>query len=105
MPAAARASGIDTVFSLTGVGRGCRNPMNTVTGEGSSNVFVNGYGVVRENDEVGDHPANGCGPDNSPLTTFSSKVFINGRRAGRIGDKYTNDNTITSGSTNVFIGD
>lgn len=104
MPAAARGSGQDTVFSLTGTGRGCGGPLNTVTDQCSPNVFVNGIGIVREGDEVGDHPAAGCGPDNSVLTTFSSNVFINGKRAGRIGDKYTNDNTITSGSSNVFIG-
>jgi uncharacterized Zn-binding protein involved in type VI secretion len=31
-------------------------------------------------------------------------VFINGFPAGRIGDLYTLDNIIISGSTNVFIG-
>lgn len=103
MPAAAR-SYVETVYSLTGSGRGCGSPLNTVTGPGSPTVFVNSFGVVRLGDLVGTHPRAGCVPDVSPLTTGSSTVFVNGLPAGRIGDQYTTDNTITSGSFNVFIG-
>jgi len=104
MPAAARSSGQDKVFSKTGTGYLCGSPVQTVTNQGSSDVFVNGYGIVRQGDLVGVHAAGGCGPDLSVLTTFSSTVFINGRGAGRIGDEYTSDNIIISGSRNVFIG-
>lgn len=103
MPAIARANGVDTVYSLTGAGTGCNSPMNTVTGTGSPNVFVNGTPVVREGDTVGVHPRAGCTiTDTSVLTTFSPNVYANGKGIGRVGDQYTSDNTITSGSPNVF---
>lgn len=98
----ARADGIDTVFSLTGSGNQCNSPLNTVTGLGTSTVFANGIRVVVQGDQVGSHPASGCGPDLSVLTSFSSTVFANGKGFGRIGDQYSSDNTITSGSSTVF---
>ena len=104
MPAVARAAGTDTVYSLTGTGFNCNSPMNTTTGEGSPNVFVNGIAVVREGDKVGVHPRSGCSTDTSVLTTFSATVFVNGKGIGRLGDQYTSDNTITSGSSTVFAG-
>lgn len=105
MPEAARGDGVDTVASLTGSGTNCAFPLTTATDVCSSTVFANGTGIARQGDKVASHPAAGCGPDNSVLTTFSSSVFIEGKGAGRKGDQYTGDNTITSGSANVFIGD
>ncbi len=104
MPGAARGNGADSVLSATGSGTNCMSPMTTATDKCSSNVLVNGIGIVRAGDQVAAHPAAGCGPDESVLTSFSSTVFINGRGAGRIGDEYTADNVITSGSGNVLIG-
>jgi len=105
MPAAARGNGVDSVLSQTGSGLNCAFPLVTSTDECSSNVFVNGTGIVREGDRVTPHAALGCTPiDQSPLTTFSSTVFINNKGAGRLGDQYTSDNTITSGSPNTFVG-
>ena len=104
MPAAARGSGADTVFSKTGTGKNCRLPVTTATDQCSSDVFADSIGIVRQGDRVALHNANGCGPDLSTLSSFSSTVFINGKNAGRIGDKYTDDNVITSGSTTVFFG-
>jgi uncharacterized Zn-binding protein involved in type VI secretion len=104
MPAVARANGLDSVFSLTGTARGCQAPINTVTGSGSSTVFVGGIPVVVQGDLVGNHPAAGCGPDLSTLTTSSSTVFVGGKGVGRVGDLYTADNIITSGASTVFIG-
>ena len=104
MPAAARGDSEDTVFSNTGSGSQCRSPITTSTDECSEDVFVNSIGIVREGDQVAAHPAAGCGPDESVLTSFSATVFVNSKGAGRIGDEYTGDNTITSGSSNVFIG-
>lgn len=106
MPAVARGNGRDTVFSKTGTARCCAYHINTSTNQCSSNVFVNNVGVVRQGDAVTPHPFGGgcCTTDNFPLTTFSNKVFINDRGAGRIGDEYTTDNIITSGSVNVFFG-
>jgi len=104
MPSAARASGTDTVFSKTGTGKNCPRPVTTATAEGSGDTFFNGKGAVRAGDMVQIHNAAGCGPDMSGLTTFSSTVFANGRGVGRVGDEYTSDNIITSGSGDVFIG-
>jgi uncharacterized Zn-binding protein involved in type VI secretion len=104
MPEAARGDGIDVVESLTGTGFLCGSPLTTATDECSPDVFANGTGIVREDDKVAPHPAAGCGPDESVLTTFSSTVYINGKRAGRKGDEYTPDNTITTGSPDIFIG-
>ena len=109
MPAVARANGVDTVYSLTGTLSGTSpirydNPVNTVTGTGSPDVFVNGTPVVRQNDTVGIHLNSTGGTDTSVLTTFSSTVFVNGKGIGRVGDQYTSDNTITSGSPTVFAG-
>jgi uncharacterized Zn-binding protein involved in type VI secretion len=104
MPAVARSAGNDRVLSRTGTGYLCGSPMQTVTGTGSPNVFVNNIAVVRQSDVVGVHPAAGCSTDTSTLSTYSSTVFVNGLGIGRIGDEYTSDNIIISGSTNVFAG-
>jgi uncharacterized Zn-binding protein involved in type VI secretion len=104
MPAVARANGTDSVFSRTGTGRGCRAPITTSTGSGSPTVFVGGIPVVIRGNTVALHPAQGCGPDLSTLTASSSTVFANGQGIGRIGDEYTSDNVITSGSPTVFAG-
>lgn len=104
MPAAARGDGTESVFSKTGTGDECNDPMTTSTNLCSDKVFVEGIGVVRQGDRVASHPKSGCSTDTSVLTTFSSKVFIEGKGAGRIGDQYTGDNTITSGSAKVFFG-
>jgi uncharacterized Zn-binding protein involved in type VI secretion len=102
MPPVARGEGGDGVFSLTGSGRRCQSPINTVTGECSNNVFVNNKGIIRQGDKVGVHNASGCSTDQSGLTTFSGSVFANNLEIARIGDEYTSDNVITSGSSNVF---
>jgi uncharacterized Zn-binding protein involved in type VI secretion len=104
VPAAARGDGTDTVASLTGAGQHCLFPTGAATGACSSTVFVNGMGAVRQGDAVAPHRAAGCGLDGSTLTTFSGTVRIEALGAGRLGDQYTSDNTITSGSASVFIG-
>lgn len=103
MPAVARGDGEDTVLSKTGSGRRCAFPLTTNTKDCSSDVFVENIGIVRKDDVVGIHKKRGCTEDDtSPLTSFSSSVFANGLNVGRIGDEYTSDNVITSGSTTVF---
>lgn len=104
MPAAARASGADRVYSFTGVGKKCARPVEVATGLATCEVYVNGSKAVRIDDNVGSHAAGGCGPDLSTLTTGSSSVFIGGKGIGRIGDEYTSDNVIISGSSTVFVG-
>jgi len=104
MPAVARSNGNDVVLSQTGTGRLCMSPIQTATGSSGSNVYINGIQVVKIEDPVAPHPFAGCGPDTSLLTVASTTVFANGKGVGRIGDKYTSDNTIISGSQTVFSG-
>jgi uncharacterized Zn-binding protein involved in type VI secretion len=107
MPPVARADGTDTVFSPDGAGPGkpqCRLPLNTNTGTATvTNVRVEGIAPVVQGDLPAPHNRTGCIPDTQPLSTYSSKVFVNGKPIGRIGDNY-GDNIITSGSTKVFAG-
>lgn len=103
MPAAARGNARDSVFSRTGTGRFCRAPIPTTTGFVGCTVLIEGFPAVKQGDAVAPHPFIGCGNDGSVLTTFSSKVIIEGKGAGRIGDQYTADNIITSGSSKVFF--
>ena len=98
MPAVARKDGVDTIAT----GHGC--DATTVTDEGSSDVFLNGTGVVREGDLTAVHEilvGIVCVPHTVPLTSFSPDVFVNGLRVGREGDFY-NGHELTSGSPNVF---
>lgn len=104
MAAIARGNGADTVFSFTGTGVDCLSPITTATDVCSGDVFINGEGAVREGDQVAPHPAAGCGNDSSVVTSFSSTVKVNGRGVARIGDEYTSDNIITSGSGTVSAG-
>lgn len=104
MPPAARGSGGDSVFSKTGTGKACGKPMTTATDACSGDVFFNNKGAVRIGDAVASHPAGGCAPDGSTLSSSSGTVKVNGKGVARIGDAYGGDNTITSGSSNVFIG-
>lgn len=105
MPAVARAQE-DDVFSRTGgPGRNCPSPRMAKTGSPThSSVYVNGFVVVIQGDAVGPHPRFGCGPDTSTLDSHSSTVFVNSKGLGRIGDQYTTDNVIVSGSETVFCG-
>lgn len=107
MPAAARGNGVDTVYSSSGTGSNYAFPTTTTTDQCSPDTLINGTGVVREDDKVASHRKTGGGIDESVITTFSSTVFVNGKAAARLGDKYTSpgqENTITSGSPTVFIG-
>ena len=105
MPAIVLADGQDDVLSMTGSGNECRLPKNIKTGPATfTSVKINGHPPVLAGDPVALHDKGGCVPDTSVLTTYSSKVFVNGKGVARIGDQYTGDNIITSGSSNVFVG-
>ena len=80
---------------------------------GSTDVFVNNIGVVREDDAMASHPdGEPCvaSPKNHAptLSTYSSTVYVNNKHIGRIGDKYNSDghydHEITTGSADVFAG-
>jgi uncharacterized Zn-binding protein involved in type VI secretion len=80
---------------------------------GSSDVFVEGTGVVRKDDAMKAH-ANGdlcvaTATNHAPtVSTHSSTVFVNGKEIARVGDKYNSessqDHEITTGATTVFAG-
>ena len=108
MPAVARKNSVDAVQSPHGTGLCCVSPMVHSTDDGSTNVFVNGIGVVREDDEMIPHtyPGPCCNIHAPTLKKFSSKVYVNGKRMARIGDSYilAGEHVIISGSSNVFDG-
>jgi len=123
MPAVARMGGKDQIACTDGtIGPICNikptmwhwnTPTTFSTLAGSSDVFVNGVGVVRFGDGMTPHPdGDPCTPVPIPhapsLSKGSSTVFANGKPMGRVGDKYNSDNhydhTIISGSSNVFAG-
>ena len=63
-------------------------PQNILTDEGSSRVFVEGHGVVREGDKVEAHTIPGCSTHAPVLTAFSGDIYVEGKRVGREGDTY-----------------
>lgn len=67
--------------------------------QGSTNVFVNGIGAHRKDDNWAIHTGHG-----GTLAMGSSTVYINGKAAGRIGDPITCGSVVAQGSSNVFIG-
>lgn len=86
-------------------------PLTSASDAGSSNVLVNGIGVVRKDDAMVAHPDGiPCVPapvNHTPtLTTASSTVFVNGKAIGRVGDNYILgvSHIITTGASNVFAG-
>ena len=99
MPAAAR-------LGDTCTGHECFPPRNNA--EGSSNVFVNGKPLHRQNDawetHCCTHPDCPHGCHGSVLAQGSSSVYANGKQAGRIGDPVACGSTVATGSNNVFIG-
>jgi uncharacterized Zn-binding protein involved in type VI secretion len=103
MPAVARKDGKDSVASPDGSGDGCGFPSTQATDQGSSNVFINGIGAVRQGDAMRTHSGPGCIPHSPTLSSFSSSVFVNGRGIGRKDDVYSG-HRITSGSDDVFAG-
>lgn len=103
MPAIATGDNSCRVQSPDGSGDKCAYPMTTTTGECSSKVFVGNIGVVRQGDKVAPHPKKGCDTDTSGLSSYSSKVFVEGKPIARIGDRY-GDNIIISGSSKAFAG-
>lgn len=77
----------------------------------SPNVFVNGDGVIRVDDEWVSHSSGGSN-HTGKTGEGSTTVFANGRGVARIGDhivKLTGnsdcESSIAVGSGNVFVGD
>jgi uncharacterized Zn-binding protein involved in type VI secretion len=121
MPAVALKGGSSSVSCTDGAqGASCgknvyhwNTPTTQTSDAGSSTVFVNGIGVVRDGDTMASHPdGDPCvaAPVNHApaLSGFSGTVYANGKAMGRVGDVYNSDghysHTISSGSSNVFAG-
>ena len=105
---------VDTVHTATGDvtandGSVCdKDPINTSTNVCSGKVFAQGIGVVRFGDAVTNH-AQGEGTCANhaiapKLNTGSSKVTIEGKKAGRKGDTYSCSAEIKTGAPKVDIG-
>lgn len=103
MPAVVTGDRTCRVQSPDGKGNKCSYPMTTYTDECSSKVFIGNHGIVRKDDKIAPHNRRNCVPDESTLSTYSSKVFVEGKPIARIGDAYGN-NIIISGSGKVFAG-
>jgi hypothetical protein len=112
MPAVARKSGTDKVFSPHGENSRTKPkykmPSTQYTNVGSSRVFIDGIGVVRAGDPMTDHFMVGgllhtaVAPTPPKLDSGSGRVFAEGRGIGRIGDVYGGEHPIISGSHRVF---
>lgn len=82
--------------------------------KGSESVFCEGYGVVREQDTMKEHPyGTPCTPTPIPhtpyLNTFEGTptVYAEGKLIGRVNDKYNSedfDHEIVTGATSILIG-
>ena len=77
-----------------------------VRAQGSGSVFVNGIAVSRQGDVNTLHllPGSPCPAHNAPIASGSSKVLINGKGAGRVGDAISGCTSVAQGSSNVFAG-
>lgn len=75
------------------------------TPNGSSDVFVNGQGVVRVTDAWPDH-TNPSIPDThgGAQSGGSSTFFVNGLAVARIGDAISCGDAVAGGSPNVIAG-
>ena len=104
MPAIARMSGTDKVFSPHGTGKKCKFPTTQATEEGSSRVFAGDVGAVRLGDAMKTHPKIECEPHAPTLSNGSTRVFVEGKALARIGDSYDLEGShpIISGSSRCF---
>lgn len=74
-------------------------------GMGSENVIIETKLAYRVGDSTFPHGKPPfCTPHTSVLTNGSSKVMINNRPAGRVGDSHGCGVVVVSGASKVFIG-
>jgi len=66
---------------------------------GSSNVFVNGKGIVRVGDDIAPHSHS-----NAKMAKGSETVFVNGKAACRENDLASCGHIGVGGSENVSVG-
>ena len=74
--------------------------------QGSGNVFANCKPISRQGDKNTTHlkPGNPCPPHSASISSGSSKVFVNGKGCGRVGDGISGCTSVAAGSPNVFAG-
>ena len=96
MPAVTRQGDADVAHCSGMVRSGC-----------SGDVFVNGIGVSRQGDNNTAHLLPGpddCPTHAAPIAVGSTKVFVNGKGCGRVGDSISGCTSVAAGSGNVFAG-
>ena len=75
---------------------------------GSSKVFADGIGISRQGDNNTSHlvPPNvpPCAAHAAPIASGSSKVKIDTKGCGRIGDGISGCTSVAAGSSKVFAG-
>lgn len=109
MPAVARGDMVDTVASEDGSGPCCATPATHATLECSETVFVNGIGVVRQDDIMVPHlaPVPCCDEHSPPMVVCSTLVFVEQKGLARKDDIYILDglmHIISSGSSDTEDG-
>ena len=96
MPSVTRLGDLST-------GHGSYIPTNTTSA--SSNVFVNGIGVVKVGDSYAPHGSPSPSPAHGRSASGGSgSVYVNGQPIHRIGDSISCGDTSAQGSSNVFAG-
>ena len=96
MPAATRIGDADDTH--------CSTPFRA---QGSPNVNVNGIPWSRQGDVNTTHLlpcGDKCCKHTASISVGSKTVFVNGKGAGRIGDKITGCTSVAQGSSNVNAG-
>lgn len=101
MPEVARKDGVDSVQSPHGTGVCCVDPEVHETDEGSSTVFAENIGVVRETDRMIPHtyPGPCCDIHAPPMVVCSANVYVENKRLARKGDLY-----VLAGSHEIITG-
>lgn len=85
MPAIARGNGVDSVNTGHPV---CKSPGTIATLSGSGSVYVAGSPCHRQGDT--NTPHTHCPPVYSTtVSSYSSKVYANGKGVARLNDSYT----------------
>lgn len=72
--------------------------------EHSTDVYTNGRGAGRVNDDYVPHGCSAHAPHIGVIARGSSTVYINNRQAGRIGDPVSCGGAVMEGSPDVIIG-
>ena len=69
-------------------------------------MYINNRAAARVGDSVDLHlnPGKKCFPHGPAIISGSGTVFINGKKAARVGSKIASCTSVSGGSGDVFIG-